>query len=74
MLEKENQNVGLVFFKSNTKVFRVKNILELVGHADLHEAANNSKAIIPTDGFTAYGDVMLMSGAENGWYFKIDPE
>lgn len=55
-------------------MFEIKNILELVGHADLHGMANNAKAIIRTDGFTAYGNVMLVSGAENGWYFKIDPE
>lgn len=74
IVSEETQKVNPTFFKSITKVFQSKRPVELVGHADLREMAKTAKAIIRTGDFTAYGNVMLISGVRNRWYFEIDPE
>ena len=42
--------------------------IELVDHATLKEISQKSKSIIRTGDFTAFGNVILISGAGNRWY------
>jgi D-ribose pyranase len=63
--------------KSNPTLFR--NIssmwgegmeVEEVDHAILKKKANEVKAVIRTGDFTAYGNVILVSGAGDRWYME----
>lgn len=42
--------------------------VESIDHAELKQLAKTVKAIIRTGDFTAYGNVILVSGAGNRWY------
>ena len=42
--------------------------VETIDHAELKQLAKNVKAIIRTGDFTAYGNVILVSGAGDRWY------
>jgi D-ribose pyranase len=42
--------------------------IELVDHATLKKISQKSKSIIRTGDFTAFGNVILVSGAGNRWY------
>jgi D-ribose pyranose/furanose isomerase RbsD len=44
--------------------------VELVDHATLKEISKKSKSIIRTGDFTAFGNVILVSGAGNRWYVE----
>jgi D-ribose pyranase len=42
--------------------------VEVIEHVDLKEMAKEVKAVIRTGDFTAYGNVILVSGAGDRWY------
>ncbi len=42
--------------------------VETIDHAELKQMANKVKTIIRTGDFTAYGNVIQVSGAGNRWY------
>lgn len=42
--------------------------VETIDHAELKQLAKNVKAVIRTGDFTAYGNVILVSGAGDRWY------
>jgi D-ribose pyranose/furanose isomerase RbsD len=41
---------------------------EVVEHSELKQLAKTGKAVIRTGDFTAFGNVILVSGAGNRWY------
>lgn len=45
--------------------------VETLDHAELKQLAKNVKAVIRTGDFTAYGNVVLVSGAGNRWYCEM---
>lgn len=44
--------------------------LEIIPHTELKERSHNVKTIIRTGDFTAWGNVMLVSGAGNRWQME----
>ncbi len=44
--------------------------VEVVEHADLKEIGKSVKAVIRTGDFTAYGNVILVSGAGDRWFYE----
>jgi D-ribose pyranase len=45
--------------------------LEVIPHTELKERSNNVKTIIRTGDFTAWGNVMLVSGAGDRWQLEV---
>lgn len=43
-------------------------VVEIVDHSDLKQLAKSVKAVIRTGDFTAFGNVILVSGAGDRWY------
>ena len=43
---------------------------ETIDHVELKQLAKNVKAVIRTGDFTAYGNVILVSGAGDRWYYE----
>jgi len=43
-------------------------IIEIIDHSELKQLAKSVKAVIRTGDFTAFGNVVLVSGAGNRWY------
>lgn len=65
--------------KTNPKLFNdLKNVwnrnieVEIIDHLELKQLAKSVKAIIRTGDFTAYGNVILVSGAGDRWYCEND--
>ena len=46
--------------------------VEIIDHVELKQLAKSVKAIIRTGDFTAYGNVILVSGAGNRWFVEND--
>ena len=45
--------------------------LEIIPHTELKERSQSVKTIVRTGDFTAYGNVMLVSGAGNRWQMEV---
>ena len=45
--------------------------IEVVEHAELKQISKTVKAVIRTGDFTAYGNVILVSGAGNRWFCEV---
>ncbi len=68
ILAEQTKTINPGFFKEVTKVWSENMEMELVDHADLKQIAKNVKAVIRTGYFTAFGNVLLVSGAGDRWY------
>lgn len=68
ILAKQTEKTNPAFFKEVTKVWSENMETELVDHTDLKQMAKNVKAVIRTGDFTAFGNVLLVSGAGDRWY------
>lgn len=55
-------------FKNISKAFGENIQVETIDHSDLKEMSKTVKTVIRTGDFTAYGNVILVSGAGNRWY------
>ncbi len=55
-------------FENISRSFGNGVLVETVDHSIMKEMSKNVKAIIRTGDFTAYGNVILVSGAGNRWY------
>jgi len=44
------------------------NPVESIDHAEFKQIAKTAKAVIRTGDFTAYGNVILVSGAGDRWF------
>jgi D-ribose pyranose/furanose isomerase RbsD len=51
-------------------VFGDKVEVEILEHANLKLLSKEAKAVIRTGDFTAYGNVILVSGAGDRWYIE----
>jgi D-ribose pyranase len=70
ILAKQTQDSNPTFFKEVMKVWSENMETELVDHTDLKEMAKKVKAVIRTGDFTAFGNVLLVSGAGDRWYHE----
>ena len=66
----ETKTNNPTFFKSVSKAISPSAIVSEVSHVILKEKAKEVKAIIRTGDFTAYANVLLVSGAGDRWYFE----
>ena len=74
IMSKETKKVNPSFYKSILKVFEMDNKAKLLDHTELTAMASDVKAVIRTGDFTAYGNVILISGVGNRWYFETEIE
>ncbi|MEN9919621.1 MAG: hypothetical protein RL662_2057 [Bacteroidota bacterium] len=68
ILANETENTSPTLFK-NIATYWGDNIpVEKISHAELKEMSKKVKAVIRTGDFTAYGNVILVSGCGDRWY------
>lgn len=58
------------FFNDLKNVWGEDIRVEIIDHTELKQLAKSVKAIIRTGDFTAYGNVVLVSGAGDRWYVE----
>ena len=59
-----------IYFGAVSKAFGDKAEVEVVSHTELKERSNRVKTIVRTGDFTAWGNVMLVSGAGDRWQME----
>ena len=69
--ETKKKNPG--YFNEILSVFEDNPEVETIDHKELKELAKQVKAIVRTGDFTAYANVILVSGAGKRWYSERDP-
>ncbi len=57
-------------FANISKAFGEGILVETLDHSELRQLSKSVKAVIRTGDFTAYGNVILVSGAGNRWYVE----
>lgn len=68
IMANETKKVSPTRFKAIVEIFGKDMPLETMPHADFKKHSRNVKAVIRTGDFTAYSNVLLVSGAGNRWY------
>jgi D-ribose pyranase len=69
-MSRETGEISPSHFKKVSTAFGDKVEVEILEHADLKVLSKEVKAIIRTGDFTAYGNVILVSGAGERWYLE----
>jgi D-ribose pyranase len=67
ILANQTKNVSPTLFANISRSFGEGVIVEVVDHSEIREMSKSVKAMIRTGDFTAYGNVILVSGAGNRW-------
>ncbi len=70
IIAKETKERNPTFFINMTKAFGEDMEVEVIDHSELKQRSKNVKAVIRTGDFTAYGNVILVSGAGERWYLE----
>lgn len=70
----ETKEVSPSMFTRITTMFSEDVPVETIPHEDLKQRAKSVKAIIRTGDFTAYTNVLLVSGAGDRWFVENPPE
>jgi len=68
IIAQQTKDVNPTLFKSMSKVWGDNVDVEMIDHLELKQLAKTVKAIIRTGDFTAFGNVILVSGAGDRWY------
>lgn len=71
-LSRETGEVNPSHFKNVTGMFGPRVELEILEHDELKALSHKVKAVIRTGDFTAYGNVILVSGAGDRWYMETN--
>jgi len=66
----ETKNISPTLFKDISQAFGDDIEVELLEHTTLKVKSKEVKAVIRTGDFTAYGNVILVSGAGDRWYLE----
>ena len=74
ILAKQTSDINPKLFNRITRSFGENVEVELVDHISLKEISKKSKSIIRTGDFTAFGNVILVSGSGNRWYAEKKTE
>lgn len=69
-IARETKNTSPTLFTKMSETWGENIEVEVIEHIDLKEMAKNVKAVIRTGDFTAFGNVILVSGAGDRWYFE----
>lgn len=70
----ETQEVSPSMFEKIIAMFDENIAIETIPHTEFKQRSRNVKAIIRTGDFTAYTNVLLVSGAGDRWYVEKQPE
>ena len=60
------------FFNDLKNVWDESVEVDVIDHSELRQLAQSVKAVVRTGDFTAYGNVILVSGAGNRWFCEIN--
>lgn len=71
-MSNETREVSPTHFKKVSKAFGDDVEVETLPHAELKRLSREVKAVIRTGDFTAYGNVILVSGAGPRWYCETE--
>jgi D-ribose pyranase len=66
----ETKNISPTLFQNISQAFGTDIEVELLDHTALKVKSKEVKAVIRTGDFTAYGNVILVSGAGDRWYLE----
>jgi D-ribose pyranase len=67
-MAKQTKETNPSLFAAISQSFGEDIPVEIIDHVELKQLAKNVKAVIRTGDFTAYGNVILVSGAGDRWY------
>ena len=70
----ETQEVSPSMFGKIVAIFDENIAIETIPHTQFKQRSKNVTAIIRTGDFTAYTNVLLVSGAGDRWYVEKQPE
>lgn len=70
ILAKQTKDINPTLFNNISKAWGDNVDVEIIEHSDLKQLAKTVKAVIRTGDFTAFGNVVLVSGAGNRWYYE----
>ncbi len=70
VMAEETQQHNPSYMKEAAKAFGDKTELEIIPHTELKMRSHNVKTIIRTGDFTAWGNVILVSGAGDRWQLE----
>ena len=68
----ETREISPSHFNKVAKAFGNDVEVETIPHAELKKLSREVKAVIRTGDFTAYGNVILVSGAGPRWYLEVE--
>ena len=68
IIANQTKDVSPSLFNAISNSFGENIPVEIIDHTELKHLAKTVKAVIRTGDFTAYGNVILVSGAGNRWY------
>lgn len=72
ILAEQTKNINPGYFKKIISVFDEAPEVKTIDHQELKQLSKSVKAIIRTGDFTAYANVILVSGAGGRWYMEKD--
>ena len=70
VMAQETQDHNPTYFAAAAKAFGDDVELEVIPHTELKDRSHDAKTIIRTGDFTAWGNVMLVSGAGDRWQME----
>ncbi len=70
VMAQDTQDHNPTYFDKVAKSFGDNVEIEVIPHTELKERSHNVKTIIRTGDFTAWGNVMLVSGAGDRWQLE----
>lgn len=70
IMAKQTKDTNPTLFSKISVVWNKNCDLEIIDHNELKGKAKEAKAVIRTGDFTAYGNVILVSGAGDRWYIE----
>jgi D-ribose pyranase len=71
ILARQTKETNPTLFNKITTVWEDKTEIEVVDHTELKQISKTVKAVIRTGDFTAYGNVILVSGAGDRWFCEL---
>jgi D-ribose pyranase len=71
-MSKETEEISPSHFKKVSAAFGENVEVETLPHAEMKRLSREVKAAIRTGDFTAYGNVILVSGAGDRWYCEVE--
>lgn len=72
IMANQTMNISPTLFSSISKAFGEEVPVDTVDHVELKEMSRAVKTVIRTGDFTAFGNVILVSGAGNRWFVEND--